>query len=101
MALDADCGVSTVLEEIRVESTARFLVRGECWVPLRNSATPTVGSRRRMPVAGRQIRNSKFEIRNQTTSVSFFSVAVPVAVAIAIAIVFVLTIELFVGIGIG
>jgi len=48
MALEADCGVSTVLEEIRVASTARFLVPGECWVPLRDSATPTWGSGRRI-----------------------------------------------------
>jgi len=31
---------------------------------LRNSATPTVGSRRRMHAGGRQIRNPKSEIRN-------------------------------------
>jgi hypothetical protein len=29
MAFNADCGVSTVLEALRVESTARLLVPGE------------------------------------------------------------------------
>ena len=37
---------------------------------LRNSATPTVGSRRRMQAGGRQIRNSKFEIRNHVARVT-------------------------------
>ena len=31
MAFEADCGVSTVLEESRVASTVGFLVPGECW----------------------------------------------------------------------
>ncbi len=30
MAFEADCGVSTVLEEFRVASTAGFLVPGDC-----------------------------------------------------------------------
>ena len=32
MAFEADYGVSTVLEEIRVASTVRFLVPGKWWV---------------------------------------------------------------------
>jgi len=47
MASEVDCGVSTVLEEIRVAITVRFPVpvvaRGRCGEALRNSATPTVG----------------------------------------------------------
>ena len=64
MAFEADCGSSTVLEEFRAPSTARFLVPGETHVStaaclrrhlttsrgprdeaLHDSATPTVGSR--------------------------------------------------------
>ena len=32
MAFEADCGSSTVLEEIHVTSTVRFLVPGKWWV---------------------------------------------------------------------
>ena len=32
MAFEADCGVSTVQEELRVASTVRFPVPGECRV---------------------------------------------------------------------
>ena len=31
MAFEADCGAATVLEEIRVARTVRFLVPGEFW----------------------------------------------------------------------
>ena len=31
MVFEADCGVSTVLEALRVASTSRSLVPGECW----------------------------------------------------------------------
>jgi len=68
MAFRADCDVSTVLVALRVASTPRFPVpvatRGRYDEALRDSATPTVGSRRRIQAWGRQIRNSKFEIRN-------------------------------------
>ena len=71
MAFEADCGSSTVLEEIRVASTAGFPVPGECGVtgrPRPSRRGPPQqrhadwGFRRRMQVGGRQIRNSKFEI---------------------------------------
>jgi hypothetical protein len=78
MAFEADCDSSTVLEARWVASTDGFPVQGErraaFLIPsdttsrgprdeaLRNSATPTMGSRRRMQAGGRQIRNSKFEI---------------------------------------
>ena len=64
MAFKADCGASTVLEAPCVTSTSRFLVAGEFWTALRNSATPTVGSRWRIQIGGGkfEIRNSKFEI---------------------------------------
>jgi hypothetical protein len=68
MAFEGDCGTSTVLEALRVAHAARFLVlvtsRGPRDEALRNSATPTVGSRRRMRAGGRQIRNPKSEIRS-------------------------------------
>jgi len=68
MALEADWGVLTVLEALRVTTTPRFPVsvaaRGPRDEALRDSATPTGASRQRMQVAGRQIRNPKSEIRN-------------------------------------
>ncbi len=48
MAFEADCGMSTVLEAIRVTSTLRFPVPVAARDPrdeaLRNSAAPTRGS---------------------------------------------------------
>ncbi len=89
MAFEADCGVSTVLEAFCVTSTAGFLEPAGCRATcgprdevLRDSATATGGSEWKVEVgvrnsklkthnsklpagvAGRQIRNSKFEIRN-------------------------------------
>ena len=59
MAFEAGCGSSTVLTAIRVATSPRFLVPGEFWEALRDSATPTLGSRWRMRVEG-----GKSEIRN-------------------------------------
>ena len=71
MAFEADCDSSTVLEAIYVASTSRSAVPEGCRVTcglrdeaLRDSATPTQASRQDSEAAGRQIRNSKFEIRN-------------------------------------
>jgi len=71
MAFEADCDSSTVLEAIYVASTSRSAVpegcRATCGLrdeALRDSATPTQASRQDSEAAGRQIRNSKFEIRN-------------------------------------
>ena len=68
MAFEADCGVSTVLEEIRVTSTARFLVPGECRATgprdeaLRDSATPTGASSRGFTFG---VANPKSEISKE------------------------------------
>jgi hypothetical protein len=65
MLFKADCGVSTVLEALRVATAARFpapLPGDTREEALRNSAMPTVGPRRRMQAGGRQIRNPKSEI---------------------------------------
>ena len=57
MAFDADCGSLTVLEALLVASASRFPMPVECWAPvtcvprdeaLRDSATPTGASRRRL-----------------------------------------------------
>ena len=78
MALEADCGVATVLEALRVTTAVGALVPGECLATnyltasggpcdeaLHDSVTPTVGSRLGIHVGdGKfEIRNSKFEIR--------------------------------------
>jgi len=69
MAVEADCGESTVLEALRVARTTRFPVLGECRGPrdetLRNSAMPTRASR-----WGMQIGDGKFEIRNSKFEIS-------------------------------
>jgi hypothetical protein len=66
MAFEADCGSSTVLLALCVATTVGFFLPGEGGGPrdetLRDSATPTGASRRRIEDGGRQIRNSKFEI---------------------------------------
>jgi hypothetical protein len=68
MAFEADCGSSTVLLALCVATTVGFFLPGEGGGPrdeaLRDSVTPTGVSRRRIEDGGRQIRNSKFEIRN-------------------------------------
>ena len=57
MALEADCGVSTVLEELRVASEAGPLAtRPSAPAPRRLEAPGEDADR------GRQIRNPKFEI---------------------------------------
>ncbi len=69
MALEADWGVLTVLEALRVASTLRFPVPvafhslGD--EALRNSGTPTRGFGR-----GMQIGGGKFEIRNSKSEIS-------------------------------
>ena len=45
MALEADCGSSTVLAERCLARTVGFPLPGEFWVALRNGATPAVGFR--------------------------------------------------------
>ena len=86
MAFEADCGVSTVLEALRVTDTGRPLVPGECHGSLgasramqpgrlRYKATriglPFVGQAPRLPAGlvtakpvGRSRMGGKFEIRN-------------------------------------
>ena len=57
MAFGADCGVSTVLEEIRVASTARRLAMRPSAAAPRRSGAPGEG-------CSVGAANSKFEIRN-------------------------------------
>ena len=73
MAFETDCGSSTALEDFRVVNTVGFPVPGEyratchAWPrdeALRNSATPTGGSERRM-----QIGDVKSEIRNPKSEI--------------------------------
>jgi len=61
MAFETDWGLSTVLEALRVARTARSPVTEGCRATcdprneaLRNRATPTGGSGRRLLVGGRQ-----------------------------------------------
>ena len=81
MAFEANYGVSTVLEALCVTTAVGFLVPGECWATgyrrpavHRNRAARTERGPSRQRHAdcgltvgdaawGRQIRNSKFEIR--------------------------------------
>ena len=65
MAFEADCGLSTVLEEFRMPRTAR---------PLATRPSATAPRRLRVPGGGckrgggkSEIRNSKFEIQNGWT----------------------------------
>ena len=69
MALEADCGVSTMLEAIRVTSTSRF--------PMPGKAGQQRHADRMLPVEdadwGRKIRNPKSEIscgRDARTTIS-------------------------------
>ncbi len=62
MAFETDCGVSTVLEENRVTSTAGFLVPGEFRTP--GHLAPTVGSQENVQVGGK-LRCPK-AVRNST-----------------------------------
>ncbi len=57
MAFEADCDVSTVLEEIRVTSTAGSLVPGGCRASTQNSKLRTQNWKG-------WVANSKSEIRN-------------------------------------
>ena len=72
MAFEAECRVSTVLEAIRVATTPRFPVPVAARSPrnevLRDSATSTGGSGRRMQIGDgkSEIRNPKSEIRNRS-----------------------------------
>ena len=90
MAFEADYGVSTVLEEIRVASTVRFLVPGKWWV---FTAVPCAATSLFLrPVSARfprgaqsratsqnphgrfprwQIRNPKSEIRNSASWLAY------------------------------
>jgi len=68
MAFEADCGGSTVLDKLRVATTARFHVpAASCGPPdeaLRNSGVPTRGSKWKVQVGGGLGGNSKLKTKN-------------------------------------
>ena len=72
MAFEADCGGSTVLEELHMASTTRFPVPGECRGPhdeaLRNSAALTRSSEKRSRAGVELIPNAFLATRPYATT---------------------------------